>query len=345
MIYLLKIKKNFIPILLLFFILSLLLFSTSTLNAAKSGLVMWATSVVPSLFPFLVATELLLNTQIPYLLGTLFKNVMKPLFNIQGEGAFAFILGVICGYPIGAKIICEFRKKNTLSKLECERLLGFINNSNPMFILGIIGSCFYGSQIIGILLLISHILSSITTGIFFRFWKYTNKISNRTVSNIKDSYNTINKSNFITLLSNSIVSSVNSIFMIGGFIVLFSVFISILNSSNILNILVLMLSPFFRLIHIPTIFISPLITGMLEITNGIHIISSISIKALSINIILTSFILGTGGISVFLQILSIVSKTDLSIKPYIYGKLLQSILSAFYTFLLIKIFPIFNFNL
>ena len=56
-------------------------------------------------------------------------------------------------------------------------------------------------------------------------------------------------------------------------------------------------------------------------------------------------LLGFGGLSILLQVLSITSKTDLSIKPYIYGKLLHGILAAFYTFIFIKIFPFFNFDL
>ena len=87
------------------------------------------------------------------------------------------------------------------------------------------------------------------------------------------------------------------------------------------------------------------LTWLLEITNGIQAISSIACKNLSINLVITAFLLGFGGISVFLQVFSITSKTDLSIKPYIYGKLLHGLFAGIYTFLLIQIFPFFNFNL
>ena len=64
---------------------------------------------------------------------------MKPLFNIRGEGSFALIMGIISGYPVGAKIACNFRKNNVCSKEECERLLSFTNNSGPLFIVGTVG--------------------------------------------------------------------------------------------------------------------------------------------------------------------------------------------------------------
>ena len=130
-IFIIRLKNYILPILLFIFTICLVIFSNSNLSAAKSGLSLWATSVIPSLFPFFVATELLSQTNMPYLLGRLFNVFMKPLFNIRGEGSFAFIMGIISGYPVGAKIACNFRNNNVLSKIECERLLSFTNNSRP----------------------------------------------------------------------------------------------------------------------------------------------------------------------------------------------------------------------
>ena len=74
-------------------------------------------------------------------------------------------------------------------------------------------------------------------------------------------------------------------------------------------------------------------------------ISMIKLKNISLNIIVTAILLGFGGLSVLLQVFSIVSKSDLSIKPYVIGKILHGVFAGFYTFLIISIFPIFNFNL
>lgn len=244
----------------------------------------------------------------------------------------------------GAKIACDFREKNILSKEECERLLSFTNNSGPLFIIGTIGINLFGNTVIGILLFITHILSCITVGIIFRFWK-KNYISNQIINKNYNESKNIKFSDLGIILSSSIYNAISTITMIGGFIVIFSVIISIFKASNFLDLLTLIISPCFKFFNIPTTFIAPIITGLLEITNGIALISNIHIKAISLNIIFTAFLLGTGGISIFLQVFSIVSKSDLSIKPYIFGKLLQGILAAFYTFLFIHFFPIFNFNL
>ena len=74
-------------------------------------------------------------------------------------------------------------------------------------------------------------------------------------------------------------------------------------------------------------------------------VASIACKQISINVIICAFLLGFGGISIFLQVYSIIAQSDISIKAYFVGKLLHGILAAFYTFLLIAYFPIFNLNL
>lgn len=272
---------------------------------------------------------------------------MKPLFNIRGEGAFAFIMGIISGYPIGAKIATNFRKEGVCTKEECERLLSFTNNSGPLFIIGSVGILLYRNTMIGLLLFITHLLASLSVGIIFRFWKKTkpsDSYSSPSKSYTKNE-NHASLSNLGEILSESIVSSIKSILVIGGFVVIFSSIISILKSSGITHIIEIIITPFFNFIHLSPSFIEPLFTGLFEITNGISTISNIACKKLSINILITAFLLGFGGISVLLQVLSITSKSDLSIKPYLYGKLLHAIIAVLYTYILMNIFPFFNFDL
>ena len=71
--FVISIKKNFFTIVFVLFIISLLCFSENNLVAATNGLVLWATKVLPSLFPFFVATELLCRTNFIYILGKHFN--------------------------------------------------------------------------------------------------------------------------------------------------------------------------------------------------------------------------------------------------------------------------------
>lgn len=343
--YILKLKELILPFILVLFTTCLVIFSKTNLSAAKSGLVLWANSIVPVLFPFFVATELLSHTNLPYYLGKILNRFMKPIFNIRGEGSFAFIMGIISGYPIGAKIAANFRKNDICSKAECERLLSFTNNSGPLFIIGTVGVTMFGNSTIGFLLLITHLLASLTVGFIFRFWKYKEDLYYKPQTNYQNSNDNISLSNLGGIIGNSISSSINTILLIGGFVVLFSVIISILQTSHLLLLMSSILNPLLSLLHIPIDFSSGIISGLLELTNGLNVICNIHIKQISINIIIASFLLGLGGLSILLQVWSTISKTDLSIKPYILGKLLHACISAFYTFLFLQNFTFFNFDL
>ncbi len=346
-IYVIKLKRNFLPMLFLGFTFCLLIFSKNNLPAVKSGLSLWANSVIPSLFPFFVATELLMHTNIVYLLGNLLNRYMKPFFNVRGEGAFAFIMGIISGYPVGAKIASNLRQNNICSKEECERLLSFTNNSGPLFIIGTVGILMFRNTTIGILLFVTHLLACITVGFIFRYWKKDKNTFISTVmpNSFQPEKKSASFSNLGEILAESITSSISTILLIGGFVVIFSSIISIFKASGLLNSFVVLFNPLFHFLNIDTSFIQGILTGILEITNGINTISSIACKKISLNIIFTAFLLFFGGISVLLQVWSITSKTDLSIKPYVYGKLLHGLLAGFYTYVFLNIFPFLNFDL
>lgn len=336
------IRKNIISIIFLIFVICLVIFSNSNLIATTNGLKLWANNVVPSLFPFFVAVELLGQTNIVYYLSKLLDKIMKPLFNVPGCGAFPFIMGLISGYPVGAKIVSNLYLNKAITKNEAERLLCFTNNSGPLFILGTVGISFYANSTIGAILLFTHIMASVSVGIILGLISRKKEKNEYITSN-----NTLIKKNDLKIselgeiLGNSILNSIKTILMIGGFVVIFSVIISILQKTKILVLFSSIISNSFG---VNQDLVLGFITGVIEFTNGLNIISKIHIKAISINIILSSFILGFGGLSITLQVLSIISKSKLSIKKYVIGKFLHGLIAAIYTFLILLL-PIFNFNL
>ena len=147
------------------------------------------------------------------------------------------------------------------------------------------------------------------------------------------------------VLGNSINSSISTILLIGGFVVIFSVIISILNQIHLLDLLSKFINPILGFIGVDLRFAKPVLYGIIELTNGVNMVSSITIKEISQNIILCAFLLGFGGFSVLLQVFSIVSKTDLSMKKYFIGKFMQGIFAAIYTFLALKFIPILNLDI
>ena len=208
------------------------------------------------------------------------------------------------------------------------------------------GISLFGNTTIGLLLFFTHLLACLTIGFLFRFWKYNDRENLQNLSTYQINKKTPPSINSLgSILQGSIMSSVSTVVMIGGFVMLFSVIISILNNSNILNILGTFVSPIFSILHIPTEFINGTLSGIVELTNGVSIISSIPIKSISINITICAFLLGFGGISILLQVLSITSTSDISIKPYIIAKIMQGAFAAFYTYMLLQNFTFLNLDL
>ena len=327
-----NLKKYFFTIIFSIFIILLFILSEPILNATKLGLELWAFKILPSLFPFFVATELLLKTNITSILGRTFNKFMKPIFNVPGESSIALILGNISGYPIGAKVVCNLKKCKQISPVEAERLIAYTNNSSPFFILTTVGFSMFYDKKIGQILLFSHIVSSILVGICFKYWKKNyNSIDVSAFSKNKNSTQLISSSNLGEVLNDSIRNATFSILSVGGFIILFSIILEMLNSTGIISVL----SQVANLFNIPPDVSKCILTSFIKITNGINLISNLNSFNLNFKLLITSFALGFGGISILLQVYSIISKENISIKPYFYGKLLQGLFSFIITYILI----------
>ena len=257
-----SIKKYIVSIISLIFIITLVLYSNSNLQAAKEGLLLWANNVVPSLFPFFVATEILCSTNIIEFIGKILEKPVKKIFNVPGEGAVALTMGIISGYPAGAKIVCNFKEKKICNKEEAERLLAFTNNSGPLFILGTVGISLFGDIKIGYLLLFSHVISCIIVGIIFKNWKKRSYSSKELFTKV-ETKKQVSIRELGEILGNSIKHSISTILNIGGFVVIFSVIISILNSSGLFEII----SKICNMLNIPEAFGTSVITGIIELTN------------------------------------------------------------------------------
>ena len=326
-----NLKKYFFTIIFILFTISLIFFSDNNLLAAQNGLVLFSSKVLPSLFPFFVATELLCRTNFTYILGKLLSKFMKPVLNVPGESSLAIILGTISGYPVGAKVVCNLKQEKIISKIEAERLIAYTNNSGPLFILATVGISLFGNKKLGSILLISHILSAFLVAYCFRYWKRDKFEASFREAKFNSQNLPLKLSDLGEILGNSIKSAISNILSIGGFIVLFSVILSILNSSGLIQLF----SSFLNIFNIPQEISTAFITGFIELTNGVNLASELYENYHLISILLTSFLLGFGGISVLLQVYSIISKENISIKPYIIGKLLQGIFSVIFTFILL----------
>lgn len=312
-------------------LIGLILSPSEGISAAASGVDICINIIVPSLFPFFVLSSMIITSGLAAQTGKLLEPIMKPVFNVNGSCSVAFILGLVSGYPVGAKTAISLYRSNLCTKAEAERLLSFCNNTGPAFILGTVGIGMWKSLDAGILLFAGQITASIFTGILFgRLWK-------RKSGQISFTKTKIKYEGIINSFIHGVKSSAVSVLYICAFIVFFSVVIRLLTLSNIIPAA----SSFLSLITgnlLSFDYAKQLLTGFFEITTGIKSGTNGILNAKSLAV--GGAVLGWAGLSVHCQVLAFLSGSGLSSKPYILGKSVQSLISAVITYFLALVFPI-----
>ena len=112
----------------------LLMFPQKSLYAAREGMKLWLNTLIPTLLPFLILTGILLHTNTIEKILKPFAFFWKTCFGLSPWGAYAFLTGMLCGYPMGAKIAADLYKNGRISKREAHYLLTFSNNPSPVFL-------------------------------------------------------------------------------------------------------------------------------------------------------------------------------------------------------------------
>ena len=97
------------------------------------GLTLWYTSVLPSLLPFFILSGLLIRTGAFRFLNRIFAPVLTRIFPVSSDGSYAILMGYLCGFPMGAKVIAELVAHQHISREEGSYLMVFCNNVSPAF--------------------------------------------------------------------------------------------------------------------------------------------------------------------------------------------------------------------
>jgi len=295
----LRMKRYAIYAGLIFLVFLLIKDTKSAIEAAEGALVLCAQTVIPSLFPFFVISSFMVNVGFVSFVGKLIAPLAKRLFSVSGDGAVVFVMGVLCGYPTGAKMVTELYENKMIGKNEAVRLLPFCNNSGPLFVIGAVGTGFLGDTALGIKLYTIHVLSAVLTGMFFSLFARRDDVC---------SSNTIASIRLGQAFSDAVSRAVLTMLNVCGFIVFFSVLRNFF-------------APFVFRIFGET-GLGFLLGGMAEVTLGAADICNSAIL-LKEALILLAGIIGFGGFCVFLQVCGIVSSAGIGMKTYLAGKLLQ----------------------
>lgn len=154
-------------ILILFFVLR---FPAEALSASRDGLKLWLETLLPTLLPFMILTGVLVHTDgITKILHPI-APFFKVLFGLSPGGTYVFLLGLLTGYPMGAKLAADLYYAGKISRQETEYLLTFCNNASPVFLTTYVGQiCLEGKIHIGFLAGILF-LADMTCMCFFSFF-------------------------------------------------------------------------------------------------------------------------------------------------------------------------------
>ena len=302
-------------------VLSLLLFPKQSVAAASDGVQLCLNVILPSLFPFFVLSTLCVELGMIGALGKLMQPLMAPLFRVGGCCAGAFLLGIIGGYPVGARTAISLYESGQCSREEAERLMSFCNNSGPAFILGVVGAGIFSSSSAGLWLYGAHVAASILVGILFRFYGAgTVTASHALPKAMQDRSLTVV---FIEAVKGAFSSTLN----ICAFVIFFTVVIRLLFLTGVITHLARLLSALLGNLGLRQDMAESLLSGAIEMTSGVWSLRDMA-ASLGSRMCMAAFILGWAGLSVHCQVLSFIGQSGLCTRTYFFGKLLHGFLSA-----------------
>ncbi len=315
---------------------SFMIFPKEAYEASVRGLSMWWDVVFPSLLPFFIISEFLIRYGVVSFIGALFEPIMRPLFRVPGSGGFVWAMGLASGFPAGAKLTARLRQENKITAIEGERLVSFSNASNPLFIFGAIAVGFFHNPALGVVLAASHYGGNLLVGLAMRFYGRKEELRSRNKKRFSLSYAiaSMHKERLKDqrpigkLMGDAIQSAIQTLLMIGGFIILFSVLNQILALIHISAIFSFFITMLLGLIQMPDELSTPIVSGLFEITLGSQLISNTIQTSLYEQVIITSFILAFNGFSVQAQVASILAETDIRFKPFFLGRCLHGLFAA-----------------
>lgn len=288
------IKSLILTLFLIVFVLNLDIVINSTLSASH----LFITKVFVSIFPFIILSDILYYFNYDLFLKKIFGNIISKLFNVSKNASIIYILSILTSHPGNAIYIKGMLDNKTIDEEDATKILRATYFPSIAFVIGSIGIGIYHDIKIGIILHLITFLNNILIGVFLRGKKKCNDIE----------YVKQNKLTLQETLSNSISKGINTSYIILGNIIIFTILVNLLNHYLNINSTIL-----------------AIISGMLEMTNGIFMIGNLNIN-LTYKVILTSFILNFSGLSIIFQTSSILSKYKINIKKILIVKLIFSII-------------------
>ena len=304
-------RQTALAVFLIFLLLFTLKNAACAANGIKKGLVLFGNMLLPSLLPFLVLSELFLASGTGAMLGRMLARPLKLFFGLTEKGATALLLGALCGVPIGIISAVQLHTSGEIGDAELGRLVLLANTPSIGFLISAVGIAAFGSQEIGVLLLLATLLATLLTGVFLKLTEGDLSAPRHAASNSEK------PCSLPLLLTGAVKSSVTALLGVCGFVLLFSAI-----SECIKKLLCDAALPQS---------VTALLSGVLELTAGINAATALGDPHLSL--VLAAFFSGFSGLSIALQIFALTGGHGVSFWRYLAVKVAQGLLAALTVFI------------
>lgn len=270
------------------------------IQESLNGFKAWALNVLPCVLPFIFLTKILSSLGSVQQASKIFAKPIAKLYNCPSESSFVFLMSIISGYPVGAKMTADLYQSGHITKSQAFRMSAFCSTSGPMFIIGAVGAGMLKSSLFGYIIFISHIVGALINGLLYKNIKAKDEDVRIYSHSQNNAFN----------IGEIVDDSAKSIIAVGTIIAIFFVIIR-------------SLSPFFNLF--PTSIVGTL-EGLVEITKGcIDIASTLPIKFATLA---CTFVISFGGLSGILQSLTMLNKLKMPVGLFILQKFTHASISA-----------------
>ncbi len=314
------------------FAAALILRSEEAASAGREALALCGRVLVPSLLPFFILSSLCLELGFAAGLERGAEALMRRFFALPGCCAAPLILGLVGGYPVGARSASQLYARGDCTKDEAHRLLRFCNNSGPAFIFGAAGAGAFGSARAGFVLFVTHLLAALAVG-FLSSLPRRNTPKQEPVAAPKKAAAVP----FSEAFTGAVTGAARALVEICGFVVFFAVALALLRSTGLFALFERLVSALLSPMDAAEMS-AGLVTGFFELTSGIMSLRGAS-AATGARLSAAAFILGWGGLSVHCQTAAALSPAGLGEGGCAAGKLLQGIIAAALTRTIIFLFP------
>lgn len=299
-------KKTLFRVLLLCFFGYLFLFPQKALQGAQNGLLLWFYTILPTLLPFFILSSLLFQR------GERAERPRK-LFSgsrLSARGWQVFVTGFFCGAPLGASLTADLYENRQLTRSQAGFLLAVTANPSLAFLLNYVmrQNPFPLPQQL-LLFYLPYLLCTV-------FWYCRFLAGKRQELPADTAQEEAEKKEMSPPVSSgemmdiSIMNGFELITRLGGYIILCSIGLTV-----------------FELLPERWALLRLLLCCLLEMTTGIQQTALAGLLPKTC-LLLTLCCASFGGLCIYLQIHSVLSKKQLPVSLCLKAKLLQTLLVA-----------------